>query len=134
MLQEFKAFAFKGNLIDLAVAFILGLAFTAVVTSVVDDLLMPVIGAIVSDRDFAALTISVGGAEIRYGNFINTVVYFLIVAWILFLLIRTINRMQRPAAEAPAPNTKECPYCLSAIPLLATRCPNCTSQVEATVR
>jgi large conductance mechanosensitive channel len=131
MLQEFKAFAFKGNLIDLAVAFILGVAFSAVVSSVVEDLFMPIIGAIVSDQSFANLTWTVGGAEIRYGNFINVLIYFLIVAWILFLLIRAVNRLQRPAAEAPAPNTKECPFCLSSVPLLATRCPNCTSQLEA---
>lgn len=130
MLQEFKAFAMKGNMIELAIAFILGVAFSAVVTSIVDDLLMPIIGAIVSDRDFSALTWEVGGAEVRYGNFINTVVMFLIIAWILFLIVRAVNRVQRPAAEAPE-NTKECPYCLSAIPLLATRCPNCTSELAA---
>lgn len=130
MLQEFKAFAMKGNMIELAIAFILGVAFSAVVTSIVDDLLMPIIGAIVSDRDFSALTWEVGGAEVRYGNFINTVVMFLIIAWILFLIVRAINRIQRPAAEAPE-NTKECLFCLSAIPLLATRCPNCTSELAA---
>jgi large conductance mechanosensitive channel len=131
MLQEFKAFAFKGNLIDLAIAFVLGVAFSAVVTSVVEDLIMPIIGAIVSDQSFANLTWNVGGAELRYGNFITVLLYFLLVAWILFLIIRAVNRLQRPAAEAPAPNTKECPYCLSAIPLLATRCPHCTSEVAA---
>jgi len=129
MLQEFKAFALRGNMIDLAIAFILGVAFSAVVTSIVDDLLMPIIGAIVSDKDFSALTWEVGGAQVRYGNFINTVVMFLIIAWILFMIVRAINRMQRPAAEAPAPNTKECPFCLSAVPLLATRCPQCTSEL-----
>lgn len=129
MLQEFKAFALRGNLVDLAIGFILGVAFSAVVTSVVEDLLMPIIGAIVSDRSFADLTFEVGGAEIRYGNFINTVVYFLIVAWILFLIVRAINRIQRPAAEDPAPATKECPYCLSSIPAQASRCPHCTSEL-----
>lgn len=130
MLQEFKAFALKGSLVDLAIGFILGVAFSAVVTSVVDDLLMPIIGAIVSDQDFSTLTWSVGGAEVRYGNFINTIVNFLIIAWILFLIVRAINRIQRPAATDPAPNTKECPFCLSAIPLLASRCPQCTSDVS----
>jgi large conductance mechanosensitive channel len=132
MLQEFKSFAMRGNMIDLAIAFVLGVAFAAVITSIVDDLLMPIIGAIVSGKDFSELTWDVGGASVRYGNFINTVVMFLIIAWILFMIVRSINRIQRPAAEDPAPNTKECPYCLSAIPLLATRCPNCTSEVSVT--
>ncbi|HUG16149.1 MAG TPA: large conductance mechanosensitive channel protein MscL [Thermomicrobiales bacterium] len=129
MLQEFKAFALRGNMIDLAIAFILGVAFSAVITSIVDDLLMPIIGAIVSDKDVSQLTWDVGGAQVRYGNFINTVVMFLIVAWILFMIVRAINRVQRPAAEDPAPNTKECPFCLSSVPLLATRCPQCTSEL-----
>jgi large conductance mechanosensitive channel len=130
MLQEFKAFALKGNLIDLAIAFVLGIAFSAVVISAVDDLLMPIIGAIVTDQDFSALTWEVGGAEVRYGSFINTVVYFLIIAWILFMIVRAINRMQRPTAEALAPNSKECPFCLSSIQMLATRCPHCTSELS----
>jgi large conductance mechanosensitive channel len=129
MLQEFKAFALKGNLVELAVAFILGLAFSAVVTSLVNDIFMPVIGAVVSDKSFANLTFEIAGVDILYGNFLTAVVYFLIVAWVLFLLVKAINQMQRPAAEAPAENTRECPYCLSAIPLLARRCPNCTSEV-----
>lgn len=126
--KEFKAFAFKGNLIDLAIAFVLGAAFTAVVNSLVNDIIMPVIGAIVSDESFASLTFEFLGVEILYGSFLTAVLYFVIVAWVLFLIIRAINRMQRPAADE-APATRECPYCLSSIPRLARRCPNCTSEV-----
>ncbi len=129
ILQEFKAFALKGNLVELAVAFILGLAFSAVVTSLVNDIVMPIIGAIVSDQSFANLTLEIAGVDILYGNFLTAVLYFLIVAWVLFLLVKAINQMQRPAAEAPAANMRECPYCLSAIPRLARRCPNCTSEI-----
>ena len=129
MLREFKAFALKGNLVELAVAFILGLAFSAVVTSLVNDIFMPIVGAVVSDESFANLTFEIAGVDILYGNFLTTVLYFLIVAWVLFLLVKAISQMQRPAAEAPAQNTRECPFCLSAIPRLASRCPNCTSEV-----
>ncbi len=127
--NEFKAFAFKGNLIDLAIAFVLGVAFTAVVTSLVNDIFMPIIGAIVSDKSFANLTFEIGGADVLYGNFLTTIVYFLLVAWVLFLIIRGVNRMQRPAAEV-SPATRECPYCLSSIQRLASRCPNCTSELQ----
>ena len=126
--QEFKAFAFKGNLIDLAIAFVLGLAFTAVVTSLVNDIIMPIVGGIIGDESFASLTFTFLGVEVFYGNFLTAVFYFLIVAWVLFLIIKAINRMQRPAAEG-APATRECPFCLSSIPRLASRCPNCTSEV-----
>ena len=126
--KEFKAFAFKGNLIDLAIAFVLGVAFTTVVTSLVNDIIMPIVGAIVSDDSFTSLTFEFLGVEILYGSFLSALVYFLIVAWVLFLIIKAINRMQRPAAEE-SPATRECPYCLSSIPRLARRCPNCTSEV-----
>ncbi|HEX5165910.1 MAG TPA: large conductance mechanosensitive channel protein MscL [Thermomicrobiales bacterium] len=126
--NEFKAFAFKGNLIDLAIAFVLGVAFTAVITSLVNDIIMPIVGGIVSDKSFAGLTFEFLGVQVFYGNFLTALVYFLIVAWVLFMIIKAINRMQRPAAEE-APATRECPYCLSSIPRLARRCPNCTSEV-----
>jgi len=128
--NEFKAFAFKGNLIDLAIAFVLGVAFTAVVQSLVNDILMPLIGAIVSDKSFASLSFEIGGADVLYGNFLTALVYFLIVAWVLFLIIRAINHMQRPEVET-LPNTQECPYCLTALPLAATRCSACTSQLTS---
>ena len=128
--NEFKAFAFKGNLIDLAIAFVLGVAFTAVVTSLVSDIIMPIVGAVVSDKSFASLSFEIGGANVLYGSFITAVIYFLIVAWVLFLIIRAINHMQRPEVEV-LPNTKECPFCLTALPQSATRCSACTSQLTA---
>jgi large conductance mechanosensitive channel len=131
LVDEFKAFAFKGNLLELAVAFILGVSFAAVVTSFVDDIIMPIVGAVVSDRSFADLTIDAGGAQIRYGAFITALVYFLIVALVLFTIVRAFNQAQnRLHTEQPAsPTTKACPYCLTTIPLAATRCPSCTSEL-----
>ena len=126
MLQEFKAFALKGNLIELAVAFILGLAFSAVITSLVNDIFMPIIGSIVSDKSFANLTFEIAGVDIFYGNFLTAIVYFLLVAWVLFLIVKAVSQLQRPAAV----NTRDCPFCLSSIPIGASRCPNCTSEVQ----
>jgi large conductance mechanosensitive channel len=128
MINEFKAFINKGNVLDLAVAVILGAAFGAVVKSLVDDIVMPPIGKLLGGVDFKALTIDLGGATINYGNFINTVITFLIVAFVLFLIIRAYNRARPPTAAETV--TKDCPYCLSTIPLGATRCPNCTSELK----
>jgi len=142
MWKEFKEFALRGNVIDLAVGFIMGAAFSKIVTSLVKDVLMPPVGLLLGRVDFANLLISLSGgsyatlaeaqeagaATINYGMFINTVIEFLIVALALFLLIRQVNRLQRPA-EAEAPTTRDCPYCFTAIPVQATRCPNCTSQL-----
>jgi large conductance mechanosensitive channel len=125
MLREFKEFALKGNLIDLAVAFILGVTFAAVVTSFVDDIIMPIVGAVVSDKSFADLTFEIAGVDIRYGSFLTVLLNFLIVAWILFLIVKAANRMKGPQAAT----TKECPYCITSIPIGATRCPSCTSEV-----
>jgi large conductance mechanosensitive channel len=127
MLREFKEFALKGNLIDLAVAFILGVTFAAVVTSFVDDIIMPIVGAVVSDKSFADLTFEIAGVDIRYGSFLTVLLNFLIVAWILFLIVKAANRMKGPQAAT----TKECPYCITSIPIGATRCPSCTSEVAA---
>jgi len=141
MLEEFKKFAMRGNVIDLAVGFIMGGAFGAIVSSLVNDIIMPPIGMILGRVDFKSLFIDLSGqgfksleearkagaATINYGVFINTVINFLIVAFALFLLIRAINRIT--AKPAPPPTTKDCPYCLSAIPIKATRCPHCTSQL-----
>lgn len=126
MLQEFKEFAFKGNLIELAVAFILGLAFSTVVTSFVDDIIMPIVGAVVSDKSFADLTFEIAGVDIRYGSFLTALLYFLIVAWVLFLIVKAANRMKGPQALT----TRECPYCITSIPIGASRCPSCTSEVQ----
>ena len=141
MWQEFKTFAFKGNVFDLAVAFILGVAFAAVVTSLVKDIIMPPIGLLLGGLDFSSLYWNLSGtsyasladaqkagaATINYGLFINTVISFLIVAAVLFLLVRMMTRGQKAAAAT----TKDCPYCATAIPLAATRCPNCTSDLAA---
>nr|MBC7245578.1 large-conductance mechanosensitive channel protein MscL [Chloroflexota bacterium] len=143
MLQEFKKFAMRGSVIDLAVGFIMGAAFNKIVTSLVNDVLMPPIGLLLGKVDFSNLYINLSGqhydslaeaqaagaATLNYGLFINTIIEFAVVAFALFLLVRQINRMQR-AAEPTTPTTKECPYCFSSIPIKATRCPNCTSQLE----
>jgi large conductance mechanosensitive channel len=131
VINEFKAFINKGNVLDLAVALILGTAFGAIVKSLVDDIIMPPIGKAIGGIDFKALTIDLGGATINYGNFINTIITFLIVAFALFLIIRAYRRMRPPTPAEVA--TKECPFCLSTIPLGATRCPNCTSQLNQPV-
>lgn len=123
-LREFRDFAIKGNLIELAVAFILGVAFAAVVTSLVDDIFMPIIGAIVSDDAFTNLTFSFLGVEVFYGNFLAVLVNFLIIAFILFLIVKAVNQLRKEEEEA---TTKDCPYCASEIPIAAVRCPHCTS-------
>ena len=126
--QEFKAFALKGNLLELAVAFILGLAFATVVTSFIDDIIMPIVGAIVSDESFADLTFELGGVEILYGSFLTAVIYFLMVAFVLFLIVKAVNQMQRERTVTST--TRSCPYCLSTISIDATRCAHCTSQLS----
>lgn len=143
MWDEFKKFAMRGSVIDLAVGFIMGAAFNKIVNSLVNDIIMPPIGLLLGKVDFSNLYLNLSGqrynslteakaagaATVNYGVFINTVIEFVIVAFALFVLVRQINRLQR-AAEPTAPETKECPYCFSRIPIKATRCPNCTSQLE----
>lgn len=130
MLKEFREFAMRGNVMDLAIAVIIGGAFGAIVTSLVNDVLMPLIGLILGGLDFSSLSITVGDAVIKYGSFIQAIVNFIIIALVIFMLVRTMNNMKKeepaPAAE---PTTKECPYCFSTITIKATRCPNCTSQL-----
>lgn len=128
MLKEFKEFAIRGNVVDLAVAVIIGGAFGKIVTSFVDDIIMPLIGLLIGGIDFKSLAIQVGNAKITYGNFIQNVVDFLIIAFVIFLMVRAINSTKKPAPAA-APTTKECPRCFTSIPLKATRCPNCTSEL-----
>jgi large conductance mechanosensitive channel len=144
MLKEFKEFAMRGNVLDMAVGIIIGAAFGRIITSLVSDVIMPPIGLLLGKVDFSGLFLNISGksydtlaaakaagaATINYGNFFNTVIDFIIVAFVIFLLVRQINRWSKPAPAA-APTTKECPYCVSAIPIKATRCPNCTSQVAA---
>ena len=142
MRKEFRDFVLKGNLLQLAVAFIVGAAFGTVVKSFIGDLIMPIIGKLIGNVDFANLYVNLSGqaygsaaaareagaAAIYYGAFINTVVTFLIVALVMFLLVRAVMRTQKPAEEGP-PTTKECPSCRTMIPIEASRCPNCTSEI-----
>ncbi len=128
MLREFREFAMRGNVLDLAVAVIIGGAFGAIITSLVNDILMPLIGLALGGVDLSALAVVVRDAEIRYGAFIQAVVNFLIIAFVIFMIIRTMNRFKKPL-PVPAPTTQDCPHCFTAIPIKATRCPNCTSQL-----
>ncbi len=128
MLKEFREFVMRGNVMDLAIAVIIGVAFGAIITSLVNDIIMPLIGLLMGGIDFSSLSITVGDAVIKYGAFIQAVINFLIVAFVIFMLVRTINRLKKPAPVA-APTTKDCPYCFTAIPIQATRCPNCTTQL-----
>lgn len=128
MLKEFREFAMRGSVLELAVAVIIGAAFSKIITSLVDDVLMPLIGLVMGGVNFADLSFTVGAAVVRWGAFVQSIVDFVIVAFVIFMIVRIMNRMQKPAPVA-APTTKECPYCFSTIPLKATRCPNCTSQL-----
>ena len=128
MLKEFREFAMRGNVLDLAVAVIIGGAFGKIIASLVADVLMPLIGLVMGGVNFADLSFTVGAAVVKWGAFVQSIVDFVIVAFVIFMIVRTMNRMQKPAPVA-APTTKECPFCFSTIPLKATRCPNCTSQL-----
>jgi large conductance mechanosensitive channel len=132
MIDEFKEFALKGNLIEIAVAFILGLAFSAVVTSLVDDIVLQVIAAILGQPSFNRLTININDSVIRYGAFLTALLNFLLIAFVLFLIVKAVNRLDRRPAEEPAPATRNCPYCLTPIPAAARRCSACTSEVAPT--
>jgi large conductance mechanosensitive channel len=143
MLKEFKEFVMRGNVVDLATAVVIGAAFGKIVTSFVEDVLMPPIGLALGNVDFSNLFINLSGgdypsvaaakaagaATLNYGIFFNNILNFLIIALAIFMLIKQINRMQKPAPAA-APTTKDCPHCLSAIPIKATRCAHCTSELR----
>jgi large conductance mechanosensitive channel len=151
MLKEFREFAMRGNVIDMAVGIIIGGAFGTIVKSIVDDVLMPPIGFLLGGIDFANFFLvlkygakpgpyaspaeakAAGAVSINYGMFINSVISFVIVAFAVFLLIRSINRLRRQEEAQPAePTTKECRYCMLTIPIKATRCPHCTAQLAGT--
>ena len=149
MLKEFRAFIMRGNVLDLAVGVIIGGAFGGIVSSLVNDMIMPPIGVALGSVDFrdlfvvmkegakaaapyASLAVAkeAGAVTLNYGAFINTIVQFLIVGFSIFVVVRAANKLQRPAAAPPAPATKDCPYCLSPVALKATRCPNYTSELK----
>jgi large conductance mechanosensitive channel len=143
MLKEFKEFAMRGNMLDLAIGIILGAAFGAIVTSLVNDVIMPPIGLLLGKVDFKDLFIALNGQSfanldaakkagapvIAYGAFLNTIINFLIVSFAVFLLVKQVNRLKKPAEAPAAPPTKECPFCASTIALKARRCPQCTSEL-----
>jgi len=150
MFKEFRDFAMRGNVIDLAVGIIIGAAFGKIVSSLVEDVIMPPLGVVLGKVDFSNLFISLtgqhfdslaqakaaGAATLNYGIFINNIVNFLIVAFAVFLLIRWINHLTARLAPTkdqapPSPTTKDCPYCISSIPLKATRCPHCTATLSS---
>jgi large conductance mechanosensitive channel len=144
--KEFKEFVSKGNVMDLAVGVIIGAAFGKIVASLVDDVIMPVVGLLLGKIDFSTLYVNLSGgtyatlaeakkagaATLNYGLFINAVIDFLIIALVIFMMVKWVNKLRRPApAPAPAaPTTKECPFCFSVIPLKAVRCPACTSELK----
>jgi large conductance mechanosensitive channel len=144
MLKEFKEFVMRGNVMDLAIGIIIGAAFGKIITSFVSDILMPPIGLVLGNVDFANLFINLshthydtlkaakdaGAATINYGVFIGTIIDFVIVAFVIFLVIRQINRLKRKPAEL-APSTQECAFCASDIPIKAIKCPQCTSDLKA---
>jgi large conductance mechanosensitive channel len=127
MLKEFREFAIRGNVMDLAIAVIIGGAFGKIITSLVNDVLMPLIGLVLGGVNFSELSFTVGSAVIKWGAFVQSIVDFVIIAFVIFLLVRAINRLKRE--EPVTPTTKECPHCFTTIPLKAARCPNCTSQL-----
>jgi large conductance mechanosensitive channel len=149
MLKEFKEFAMRGTVLDMAVGIIIGAAFGTIVNSLVQDVIMPPVGLLLGNVDFsnifvvlregkvagpyasAAAAKSAGAVTVNFGVFINTIISFLIIAFAVFLLVRTVNKLKRQeTTPPPAPTTKECTYCLSHIPIKATRCPNCTSELK----
>lgn len=144
MLKEFREFAMRGNVIDMAIGIIIGTAFGKIITSLVNDILMPPIGVLLGKVDFANLFVNLspqryqrlaeakaaGAATVNYGLFLNTIIDFIIVAFVIFLLIRQVNRFKKKE-EPKAPATRECPYCFSVVPVKAVRCGFCTSELKA---
>jgi large conductance mechanosensitive channel len=128
VLKEFKKFALRGNVVELAVAVILGLAFNTVVQSFANDILMALIGGIFGQPNFSTLSVQVGGAIVTYGAFINAVVNFLLIAFALFLVVKAMNRLS--GKEDQPPKMAECPFCKTSVPVVATRCPACTSDLS----
>jgi large conductance mechanosensitive channel len=129
MFKEFREFVMRGNVLDLAIAVIIGGAFGKIVGSLVEHILTPLIGLLMGGVDFSGISSTVGDAVIMWGMFIQAIIDFIIIAFVIFLIVKAVNKMKK--APAPAdPTTKECPYCFSAISIKATRCPNCTSELK----
>jgi len=128
MLKEFKDFAMRGNVMDLAVAVIIGGAFGKIIASLVSDIIMPLVGLLLGGVDFKDLAFQVGNATVAYGLFIQNIVDFIIIAFVIFLMVKAINATRKPAPAAE-PTTRQCPYCDTSISIKAKRCPNCTSQL-----
>ena len=148
MFKEFKEFAMRGNVVDMAVGIVIGAAFGGIVNSFVSDVIMPPVGLFLGSVDFSSLFLvlkegkvagpyeslapakAAGAVTLNYGVFFNTIISFLIITFAVFLLIKNINRMKKKEDASAVPTTKECPYCLSAVPLKAVRCPQCTSELK----
>ena len=148
MFKEFKEFAMRGNVVDMAVGIVIGAAFGGIVNSFVSDVIMPPVGLLLGSVDFSSLFLvlkegkiagpygslalakAAGAVTLNYGVFFNTIISFLIISFAVFLLIKNINRMKKKEDASAVPTTKECPYCLSAVPLKAVRCPQCTSELK----
>ncbi len=133
-LKEFKEFALRGNVLDLAVGVIIGGAFQGVVNSLVQDIISPIIG-LFANQDFSNLVITLGGVQVKYGSFITALINFIIMAFVIFLIVKGMNKLaslgkHEEVAATEEPTTKVCPYCCSEIPISATRCPNCTSELK----
>lgn len=128
MLKEFKDFIQKGNVLSVAVAFIMATAFGAIITSLVEGILMPIVGALTAGIDFANLKVTVAGVELLVGSFLNAIIVFIIVSFVMFLIVKAFNKTKK-AEEPAAPTTKECPACKSEVHIDATRCPHCTSEL-----
>jgi len=133
-MKEFKTFISRGNVMDMAVGIIVGGAFTAIVTSLVDDVIMPVISLLTGGIDFSSLCVVLGEGEnaatLNYGAFIASIINFLLIALVIFCLVRALNKLAVKKEETPAPTTKICPRCQETISIKATRCPHCTSEIE----
>mgnify|MGYP000987989358 FL=1 len=131
MLKEFRDFAMRGNVIDLAVGVIIGGAFGKIVGSLVNDILMPLIGLALGGVNFAEQAIQIGEASVKWGAFVQAIIDFIIIAFVIFLIVKAANKAKKeePAPAPAEPTTKECPFCFSTVSIKATRCPNCTSQL-----
>jgi large conductance mechanosensitive channel len=133
MLNEFREFINRGSVIDLSVAVVMGAAFNAIIASIVDDLIMPLVGILIGGVDFSSLAIEVGDATLTYGNLIQATINFLIIALVMFLIVKAYNDLQKTKEDAPAdPTRQDCPFCCTEIPIKASRCPNCTSELAQT--